>query len=108
MVAGYARNTADVRRPLVAYVMLPLHGPFDLGVRLLVPSPRVGGVNSRRIGGGGGNRTRVRKSSTVSSTCLAWSFDLTAHPPAGKLVLGELPGDLAASEVTPRDAISCE
>ena len=26
------------------------------------------------IGGGGGNRTRVRKSSAISSTCIAWSF----------------------------------
>ena len=25
-------------------------------------------------GGGGGNRTRVRKSSTVRTTCLAWLF----------------------------------
>jgi len=25
-------------------------------------------------GGGGGNRTRVRKSSAVSSTCVAWSI----------------------------------
>ena len=33
------------------------------------------------IGGGGGNRTRVRKPYTDSSTYLAWSFGLTRHPP---------------------------
>ncbi|KTC93884.1 hypothetical protein Lcin_0114 [Legionella cincinnatiensis] len=29
----------------------------------------------RLIGGGGGNRTRVRKSSAFSSTCVALSFE---------------------------------
>src|SRR6185503_7332225 len=29
----------------------------------------------RGIGGGGGNRTRVRKPLTVRTTCLAWSFE---------------------------------
>src|SRR5690606_5711127 len=35
------------------------------------------------IGGGGGNRTRVRKSSTVRTTCLAWSFG-SRLAPAGR------------------------
>jgi hypothetical protein len=43
------------------------------------------------IGGGGGNRTRVRKSSTVSSTYLAMLFNLTWHPSTGRLTTGELP-----------------
>ena len=37
------------------------------------------------------DRTRVRKSSTGSSTCVAWPFDLTLQPPAGGLMSGELP-----------------
>ena len=32
----------------------------------------------KAIGGGGGNRTRVQKHSTTSSTCVVLSFDLTA------------------------------
>lgn len=40
----------------------------------------------RLIGGGGGNRTRVRKSSAFSSTCVALSFDLTVAPPTGRMV----------------------
>src|SRR6267143_3004868 len=31
-------------------------------------------------GGGGGNRTRVRKPSTVRTTCLAWLFELCLAP----------------------------
>ena len=46
-----------------------------------------GGIN----GGGGGNRTRVRKSSTASSTYLAMLFNFTWHPPTGGLMTGELP-----------------
>ena len=42
-----------------------------------------------RFGGGGGNRTRVRKPSTGSTTCLAWLFDLTRHPPTGRLMQGD-------------------
>ena len=34
----------------------------------------------RLIGGGGGNRTRVRKSSAVSSTCIAGSFEFNRGP----------------------------
>ena len=41
------------------------------------------------IGGGGGNRTRVRKPSTGSTTCLAWLFDLARHPPTGRLMQGD-------------------
>ena len=48
------------------------------------------------FGGGGGNRTPVRKPSTVSSTYLAVSFDLTRNTPTGRLVasdpLGFRPG----------------
>src|SRR5690606_28186798 len=36
------------------------------------------------FGGAGGNRTRVRKPSTDSSTYLAVLFNLTAHPPTSK------------------------
>ncbi len=35
-------------------------------------------VRGRGVGGDGGNRTRVQKRSTTSSTCLVLSFDLTA------------------------------
>ena len=35
-------------------------------------------------GGGGGNRTRVRKCSALGSTCLAASFRLTGSPPDGQ------------------------
>jgi len=35
-------------------------------------------------GGGGGNRTRVRKFSTVGSTCLAYSINLTFCYPNGR------------------------
>jgi len=45
----------------------------------------------QRIGGGGGNRTRVRKYSTASSTYLARSFDLAECTPTGKLARSELP-----------------
>src|SRR3979490_2631850 len=38
----------------------------------------------RRNGGGGGNRTRVRKSSAVRPTYLAWSFG-SRLAPAGRL-----------------------
>src|SRR5690242_21773343 len=44
-----------------------------------------------RSGGGGGNRTRVRKPYTVSTTCVARSFDLAAHPPTGRLMRSESP-----------------
>jgi hypothetical protein len=47
----------------------------------------LGGID----GGGGGNRTRVRKSSTVSSTYLAMLFSLTWRPSTGGLTTGELP-----------------
>ena len=42
-------------------------------------------------GGGGGNRTRVRKPYTVSTTCVARSFDLARQPPTGRLMTSELP-----------------
>src|SRR6266481_3486014 len=40
-------------------------------------------VIERRSGGGGGNRTRVRKSSAVRPTYLAWSFG-SRLAPAGR------------------------
>jgi len=43
-------------------------------------------VTESLIGGGGGNRTRVRKSSAFSSTCVAVSFDLTVHSPTGRIL----------------------
>ena len=43
------------------------------------------------IGGDGGNRTRVRKPSTGSSTYLAMLFNLTWQPPTGGLMTGESP-----------------
>ncbi|CBJ13718.1 conserved protein of unknown function [Legionella longbeachae NSW150] len=43
-------------------------------------------VINQKVGGGGGNRTRVRKSSAFSSTCVALSFDLTVHSPTGRIL----------------------
>jgi len=42
-------------------------------------------------GGAGGNRTRVRKSSTDSSTYLALLFNLTCNTPTDKQFARELP-----------------
>jgi len=56
-------------------------------------------------GGGGGNRTRVRKSSTDSPTCLARLFDLARHPPTGRLATGD-PLDFRASSARPEGALS--
>ena len=36
------------------------------------------------FGGGGGNRTRVRKSSAIGSTCLSTSISLTTSYPTGR------------------------
>ena len=36
------------------------------------------------IGGGGRNRTAVRKSSAIGSTCLSRSINLTGHYPTGR------------------------
>ena len=36
------------------------------------------------IGGGGRNRTAVRKSSAIGSTCLSTSINLTDHYPTGR------------------------
>lgn len=36
------------------------------------------------IGGGGGNRTRVRKSSAFSSTCIALSFEFNCGSSDGQ------------------------
>ena len=35
-------------------------------------------------GGGGRNRTAVRKSSAIGSTCLSTSINLTGHYPTGR------------------------
>jgi hypothetical protein len=43
------------------------------------------------VGGDGGNRTRVRKSSTGSSTYLAMLFNLIPYTPTGGLVKDESP-----------------
>jgi hypothetical protein len=45
----------------------------------------------RHFGGGGGNRTRVRKSSTDSSTYLVLPFDLTNPTRTHTLWTSELP-----------------
>jgi len=47
--------------------------------------------DGQRIGGAGGNRTRVRKSSTDSSTYLALLFNLTCNTPTDKQFARELP-----------------
>ncbi len=43
------------------------------------------------IGGAGGNRTRVRKPSTDSSTYLAVLFHLITHTPTSKQMCNESP-----------------
>ena len=43
-----------------------------------------GGIGNLEIGGGGGNRTRVRRSYTVGPTCLADLFFLTVERPTGR------------------------
>ncbi len=56
-----------------------------MGTRLPNRAARlVGEHTDRRIGGGGGNRTRVRKHSAFGSTCLAASLLLAASPPDGQ------------------------
>ena len=40
-------------------------------------------------GGGGGNRTPVRKFSTASSTYLALPIDLARNPPTGRLIVSD-------------------
>ncbi len=63
-------------------------------IRLIYPNsqtkmpPRMGGI---LFGGGGGNRTRVRKPSTGSTTYLVRSFYLTTSTPADRLGSSELP-----------------
>ena len=57
-------------------------------------------------GGGGGNRTRVQKYSTDSSTYLALPFDLTQTPRTGTLRLDELPKfNFMPSNPTCRDSL---
>src|SRR6185312_11027607 len=51
--------------------------PRAAGTRVRSACPQ---SSRHEIGGGGGNRTRVRKSSTVRTTCLAWLFELRLGP----------------------------
>jgi len=67
--------------------------------------PDFSGLLRNINGGGGGNRTRVRKSSTDSPTCLARLFDLARHPPTGRLATGD-PLDFRASSARPEGALS--
>ena len=48
------------------------------------PTPVVLGAEDWEVGGGGGNRTRVREHSAFGSTCLATSFHLTESSPDGQ------------------------
>ncbi len=57
--------------------------------RKSVESPVIRGLQRSRavygrpsFGGGGGNRTRVRQSAAIGSTCLVRPFNLTFHNPA--------------------------
>ena len=59
-------------------------------------------------GGGGGNRTRVRKRSTFGSTCLAASFHLTESPPDGQGCETASLRDLTASSEAIEAASLCE
>ena len=43
------------------------------------------GLPGRNVGGGGGNRTRVRKHSALGSTCLADLLFLAGHYPVGRV-----------------------
>lgn len=53
-------------------------------------APRKDGLLGRfRRNGGGGNRTRVRKPSAGSTTCVASSFDLAGSPPPGRLATSD-------------------
>ena len=66
-------------------------GDIPCNLAILSMPTLQGVLHLHLIGGGGGNRTRVRKSSTVSSTYLAMLFSLTWHPPTGGLMTGEPP-----------------
>ena len=59
-------------------------------------------------GGGGGNRTRVRKRSAFGSTCLAASFHLTVSPPDGQGCETTSLRDLTASSEAIEAASLCE
>ena len=64
-------------------------------------TPRGAGISGKKkgpetiralvCGGGGGNRTPVRKLSTASSTYLALPIDLARNPPTGRLVVSDPP-----------------
>ena len=72
------------------------------------PAPVVLGAEDREIGGGGGNRTRVREHSAFGSTCLATSFHLTESSPDGQGYETASPRDLTASSEAIEAASLCE
>jgi len=47
-------------------------------------------VIESEFGGGGGNRTRVRKSSALGSTCVAGSFGFNLESPIGRVLFSDL------------------
>ena len=57
------------------------------------------------IGGVGGNRTRVRKSSTMSSTYLVWPFGFNLRDADRQASLWRVTLDLTPGQVTRSDAI---
>ena len=61
-----------------------------------------------KSGGGGGNRTRVRKYSAFGSTCLALPFDLTATHPGGLGYEAASPDDLMTALGARAAAVLCE
>ena len=108
MGAGWGvKQRGGCRGRLGPGIVHPSHAPHERGPEF---KPLFYLIEFRMIGagGGGGNRTRVRKYYTVGTTCLAWPFDLTVQPPAGGLMIGELPSDLVPDKVTLPDTISCE
>jgi len=63
----------------------------------------------RKIGGGGGNRTRVRESSANGSTCLAQPIIFNLPVPDGQGDRSAIPNWVLANQVrTPVTAIPCD
>lgn len=60
---------------------------------------------TRRIGGDGGDRTRVRKSSTVSSTYLVWPFGFNRCTADRQAAHWRVTLDLVPEQVTRSDTI---
>ena len=62
-----------------------------------------------KIGGGGGNRTRVRKYSAIGSTCLSQPIVFNLPAPDGQGVRSAIPNWVLADQVrTPVTAIPCD